>query len=49
MMALFTVFAAPLSTLMMVVSRKVSEYRARQDMGSITHFYHSINIRASSS
>ena len=45
MMALFTVFSAPLSTLMMVVSRKASEYRARQDMGSITHFYHSINIR----
>lgn len=49
MLALFIVFSAPLSTLMMVVSRKVSEYRARQDIGSITHFYHSINIRASSS
>src|SRR5690242_7938148 len=34
-MALFAVLAAPLSTLMMVVSRKVSEYRARQDSGSI--------------
>jgi len=45
MMALFAVLAAPLGTLMMVVSRKVSEYRARQDSGSITHFYYSINIR----
>lgn len=45
MMALFTVLAAPLGTLMMVASRKVSEYRARQDTGSITHFYYSINIR----
>ena len=46
MMALFAVLAAPLGTLMMVVSRKVSEYRARQDSGSITHFYYSINIRS---
>jgi len=45
MMALFTVFGAPLGTLMMVISRKVSEYRARQDSGSIAHFYHSVNIR----
>jgi O-antigen/teichoic acid export membrane protein len=45
MMALFTVFAAPLGTLMMVISRRVSEYRARQDSGSVTHFYYSINIR----
>ncbi|MDO9385846.1 MAG: oligosaccharide flippase family protein [Thiobacillus sp.] len=45
-MALFMVLAAPLGTLMMVVSRKVSEYRARQDKGSIRHLYHSINIRA---
>src|SRR5512135_3811521 len=36
-MALFAVLAAPLSTLTMVVARKVSEYRARQDSGSITH------------
>ena len=45
-MALFAVLAAPLSTLMMVISRKVSEYRARQDSGSITHFYYSINVRS---
>lgn len=45
MMALFAVLAAPLGTLMMVVSRKVSEYRARLDAGSIAHFYYSINIR----
>lgn len=45
MMALFTVFAAPLGALMMVVSRKVSEYRAMKDSGSIAHFYYSINVR----
>lgn len=45
MMALFTVFSAPLGTLMMVISRKVSEYRARQDSGSISHFYKSVNVR----
>jgi O-antigen/teichoic acid export membrane protein len=45
MMALFIVLGAPLSTLMMVISRKISEYRARLDVGSITHFYYSINIR----
>lgn len=45
MMALFAVLSTPLGTLMMVVSRKVSEYRARQDSGSITHFYYSVSIR----
>ena len=45
MIALSTVLSAPLSTLMMVVSRKISEYRTRQDSGSITHLYYSINIR----
>jgi len=43
-MALFAVLATPLSTLVMVISRKISEYRAKQDSGSITHFYYSINI-----
>lgn len=45
-MALFTVFAAPLSTLVMVISRKVSEYRARDDLGSITHFYYSVSTHS---
>jgi len=45
-MALFTVLAAPLGTLVMVASRKVSEYRAKHDTGSITHFYFSLNIRS---
>ena len=45
-MALFAIFAAPLGTLMMLVSRKVSGYRARQDNGSIIHFYYSINFRS---
>jgi O-antigen/teichoic acid export membrane protein len=44
-MALFAVFSAPLGTLMMVISRKVSEYRAKEDGGSISHFYYSINAR----
>jgi O-antigen/teichoic acid export membrane protein len=45
-MALFAVLVTPLTTLMMVVSRKISEYSAKQDSGSITHFYYSINIRS---
>lgn len=45
MMALFVILGAPLSTLMLVVSRKVSEYRAMADNGSIAHLYYSINIR----
>src|SRR3989344_2980613 len=45
MMALFAVLAAPLGTLTMVISRKVSEYRAREDAGSIAHFYYSITLR----
>jgi len=45
-MALFAVLASPLSTLVMVVSRKVSEYRAKLDFGSITHFYYSINLQS---
>lgn len=42
-MALYMILAAPLGTLMMVVSRKVSEYRAKTDVGSIFHFYYSVN------
>lgn len=45
-MALFAVLATPLSTLVMVVSRKVSEYRAKLDFGSITHLYYFINWRS---
>ncbi len=45
MMALLAVLGAPFSTLMMVISRKVSEYRAIQDSSSITHLYYSINIQ----
>lgn len=45
MMALFVILGAPLNTLMLVISRKVSEYRAMSDNGSITHLYFSINIR----
>jgi len=45
-MALYMVLSAPLGTLIMVISRKVSEYRAKQDAGSITYFYYSINIRS---
>lgn len=45
MMALFAVLSAPHGTLMMVVSRKVSEYRARHDAGSTAHFYRSVSTR----
>lgn len=45
-MALFAVFAAPLGTLTMVIARKVSEYRACNDSGSIRHFHRSIHVRA---
>lgn len=46
MMALYAVLATPLGTLMMVISRKVSEYRALEDSGSLTHLYYSINSRS---
>jgi O-antigen/teichoic acid export membrane protein len=46
MMALFSVLAAPLGTLQMVVSRKVSEYRAAEGTAAIAHFYRAINLRA---
>src|SRR5258706_14734270 len=45
MMALFAIFSAPLGTLMLVISRKVSAYRAAQEVGSIRHFYRSIFAR----
>jgi O-antigen/teichoic acid export membrane protein len=45
-MALVAVLSAPLSTLMMVISRKVSYYHAHDDSGSITHFFFSVTARA---
>ena len=45
MIALLVLLSTPISTLIMLASRKVSEYHARQDAGSITHFYYSISIR----
>lgn len=44
-MALFAVFSAGLGTLQMVVSRKVSEYKANRDTGSVRHFYFSVHRR----
>ena len=44
-MALFNVLVTPLGTLMMVISRKISQYRAKYDYGSIVHFYHSITLQ----
>jgi len=44
-MALFSILCAPLGTLLMLVSRKVSEYRAKNDAGSIIHFYYFVNLR----
>lgn len=45
MMALFAVLSAPLGTLLMVISRQVSTYRATGDAGSVRHFYFSVNLR----
>jgi len=42
-MSAFVIFSAPLGTLMLVISRKVSEYRARAESGSIYHLYYSTN------
>jgi O-antigen/teichoic acid export membrane protein len=44
MMALFSLLAVPLNTLMMIVSRKVSEYRAANDHQNISMFYHSVSL-----
>lgn len=46
MMALFVILSVPLGTLVMVVSRKVSYYRSKNDGGSINHLYRFINIRS---
>lgn len=45
MMAVSTILSAPLGTLMMVVSRKVSEYRAKKEYDLILHFYSAIHRR----
>ena len=45
-MALFTILATPLSTMTMLISRKVSEYRANRDDGGITYIYYSIHKRS---
>ena len=45
LMALFAVCSAPLATLLLVIARRVSEYRARQDPGSIRHFFHRIGLQ----
>jgi O-antigen/teichoic acid export membrane protein len=41
-MALFAVLSAPLGTLLLVIARRVSEYNARHDAGSVRHFYFSV-------
>ena len=43
-MAFFALLSSPLGALLMVVSRKVSEYFAVGDDGNISHFFISINI-----
>jgi O-antigen/teichoic acid export membrane protein len=43
-MAASTVLSAPLGTLMMVVARRVSEYRAKKDYDKILHFYNSTHL-----
>lgn len=43
-MALYAIFSAPLATLLMVVARRVSEYRVRDDFGSLARFYRSTTL-----
>lgn len=44
-LALYAIFSTPLGTLMMVISRKVSEYYANADYESLVHLFHSMNLR----
>jgi O-antigen/teichoic acid export membrane protein len=44
-MALVGVISAPISTLTMVVARKVSHYHANYDFDSIAHLYYSVSLR----
>ena len=44
-MSLFVIFSAPLGTLMLLVTRKVSAYRTQGDMGSIRHLFYSLNLK----
>jgi len=46
LMALMMVTGAPLGTLTMVVSRKVSAYRVNQRKGDLTHLFYAINLKA---
>jgi len=46
LMALMMVTGAPLGTLTMVVSRKVSAYRVNQRKGDLTHLFYTINLKA---
>jgi len=46
LIAIFMIFSAPLSTLMMLVSRKVSGYRGLDDFLNLGHFFASINTKA---
>jgi O-antigen/teichoic acid export membrane protein len=39
LLSLFTVLAVPISTLLMVVARKTSEYKAKDDFAGINHLY----------
>ena len=44
-MALFAVLSAPLATLLLVIGRRVSQYRAVGQSGSIRHFFQSITMQ----
>lgn len=39
LLAVYTLFTTPLATLMMVISKKVSEYQAQNDVKSLSHFF----------
>jgi len=44
-MSLFVIFSAPLGTLMLLVTLKVSAYRTQGEMGSIRHLFYSLNLK----
>lgn len=45
-LAFFMIIVSPFYTLLLVIARKVSEFRSSNDDGSITRFFFSVNIRS---
>lgn len=44
-LALYAIFTTPLGALMMLISRKVSEYNANARLDYLVHFFYSINVK----